>query len=642
MIDRRLLLIGGFALFGLGVVELTAPGSLPIPVTDGILVLFSVGVFGYAYLVVQKRRSQGPRLSETPDVELPNLTAVPGDRLDAVLETFPGVDAVEPTSLSSIRSGLRQAAVTVLTRYGGYSESEARQSVADGSWTTDRDAGEFLRDPASGSGSDKPADRTHREQLIDRTTEAIVAVSNVAPGAEEHSSGTAPAGSPPQIPDGVEQTAIDPAESHQEPGLTPGDRRETNHWVGIGFVVLVCLGVGTLTRNPGILLGAIVGVGYAAYARSTPVGTVDLAIERSISQTEPQPGETVEVTLTVHNEGSRLLSDLRIVDGVPESLAVSEGSPRRGTVLRGGEAVTLSYTITARRGTHEFGPALALVRNLPGSVEQELYLSDPTTITCRPTIQPLQESVPLRNQATPYTGQVETDNGGTGVEFQSVREYHPGDSLTRIDWNRRARTGELTTVEFREERAATVVILVDCRRSAYVGPTETATTAVEQAVSGAERTFTRLLADGNQVGIATVGVADRWLAPGTGPSHRHEGTGLLGTVPLFESDGTIDNSETPLWNHELGRRLPETAQILVFTPLSEPRTLYDLQQFEAHGHSVTVISPEPTAERTASQRLARLRRSVTVTDLRQSGIPVFDWAWTQPLETVLTNRAVRR
>ena len=638
MIHRRLLLIGGFALFGLGVLELAAPGSLPVPITDGILVLFSVGVLGYAYLVVQKRRSQGLHLSETPDVELPHLTAVPGDRLDAVLETFPGVEGVEPTSLSSIRSGLRQAAVTVLTRYGGYSESEARERVADGSWTADREVSEFLCDPAAGN--DQPADRTERERLIDRATEAIVDVSNVAP-AEEHGSGTVSAASPQQIPDDVEQTAIEPDESHEDTGPIPGDRRETNHWVGVGFVVLVCLGVGTLTRNPGILLGAIVGIGYAAYARSTPVGTVDLAIERSISQTEPEPGETVEVTLSVRNEGTQLLSDLRIVDGVPESLAVSDGSPRRGTILRGGDSVRLSYTITARRGSHEFGPTLALVRNLPGSVEQELYLSDPTTITCRPTIQPLQESVPLRSQATPYTGQVETDDGGTGVEFQSVREYHPGDSLGRIDWNRRARTGELTTVEFREERAATVVILVDCRRSAYVGPTETGGTAVEQAVSGAERTFTRLLADGNQVGVATAGVADRWLAPGTGPSHRHEGTGLLGAVPLFESDRATDAGETPLWSHELGRRLPETAQILVFTPLSDPRTLYDLQQFEAHGHSVTVISPDPTAERTASHRLARLRRSVTVTDLRQSGIPVFDWAWNQPLETVLANRAVR-
>ena len=641
MIDRRLLLIGGFALFGLAVFELAAPGSLPIPVTDGILVLFSVGVLGYAYLVVQKRRSRGLNLSETPDVELPQLTAVPGDRLDAVLETFPGVDGVERTSLSSIRTGLRRAAVTVLTRYAGYSEPVARDRVADGSWTTDRAAGDFLRESGSGSVSDQPTDRTERERLIDRATEAIVTVSNVAQSADEDDSGTAPTGSPPRIPDDVEQTAIAPDESHEDAGMVPGDRRETNHWVGIGFVVLVCLGVGTLTRNPGILLGSIVGIGYAAYARSTPVGTVDLAIERSVSQTEPQPGETVEVTLTVRNEGRLPLPDLRIVDGVPEALAVSEGSPRCGTVLRGGDSVTLSYTITARRGTHEFGPALALVRNLPGSVEQDLYLTDPTTITCRPTVQPLQEPIPLRNQATPYTGQVETDDGGTGVEFQSVREYHPGDSLTRIDWNRRARTGELTTVEFREERAATVVILVDCRRSAYVGPTETAATAVEQAVSGAERSFTRLLADGNQVGIATVGVADRWLEPGTGSSHRHEGTGLLDTVPLCESDRDSDAGETPLWSHELGRRLPESAQILAFTPLSEPRTLFDLQQFEAHGHSVTVVSPDPTAERTASQRLAGLRRSVTVTDLRQSGIPVFEWTWNQPLETVLTNRVVR-
>ena len=612
MTSRPLFLVLGLGLFALAVLELAAPGVLPIPVSEGLLAVFGLIVLAYAYTVVRLRRSRGPDPVRPPDVELPRLTTVPGEQVDTVLETFPGTDAVDTTSLSSLRSGLRQAAVTVLTRYASYSEQEATDAVRAGTWTSDTDAGEFLGD-SGGS----VTDRARRERLVDRSIDAVVSASNLADDSGDE---------PTDEPDDVEATGIDP-----DTGSTPANRRVTHHWLGVGFVVLVGLGVGTLTRSPGVLLGAVVGIGYAAYARSTPVGAVDLSVERSVSEAEPEPGEAVTVTLDVRNEGSRSVPDLRLVDGVPESLAVTDGAARHGTALRGGDSVSLSYTVTARRGSHEFGPTLALVRNRPGSVEEELYLPERTTITCRPSVQPVRESVPLRSQATQYTGPVETDTRGTGVAFQSVREYHPGDSLTRIDWNRRARTGELTTVEFAEQRAATVVILVDCRASAYVGPAATAQTAVERAVSGAERTIARLLDDGNQVGVATVGAADHWLAPGTGTSHRHEAVELLWRIPLSAPDQSTGSE--PLWSHRLGRRLPETTQLLVFTPLVGPETLAQLRQFEAHGHPVTVVSPDPTAGTTPPRRLARLRRSITTTDLRQSGIPVFDWERDRPLET---------
>jgi len=61
--------------------------------------------------------------------------------------------------------------------------------------------------------------------------------------------------------------------------------------------------------------------------------------------------------------------------------------------------------------------------------------------------------LPLRGLTTKYHGRVPTDVGGAGVEFHATREYRRGDPVKRIDWNRRARTGELATLELREERA---------------------------------------------------------------------------------------------------------------------------------------------------------------------------------------------
>jgi len=50
---------------------------------------------------------------------------------------------------------------------------------------------------------------------------------------------------------------------------------------------------------------------------------------------------------------------------------------------------------------------------------------------------------------------------GTGLEFQEVRPYQPGDDVRAIDWNVTARTGEAFIKKYAEERELTVHLLVD-------------------------------------------------------------------------------------------------------------------------------------------------------------------------------------
>jgi uncharacterized protein (DUF58 family) len=50
---------------------------------------------------------------------------------------------------------------------------------------------------------------------------------------------------------------------------------------------------------------------------------------------------------------------------------------------------------------------------------------------------------------------------GTGLEFQEVRPYQPGDDVRAIDWNVTARTGEPFIKKYAEERELTVHLLVD-------------------------------------------------------------------------------------------------------------------------------------------------------------------------------------
>ena len=61
---------------------------------------------------------------------------------------------------------------------------------------------------------------------------------------------------------------------------------------------------------------------------------------------------------------------------------------------------------------------------------------------------------------------------GTGMEFEEVREYQPGDEVKAIDWNVTARQGRPFVKRFREERELTVMFAVDLSASGNIGSAE--------------------------------------------------------------------------------------------------------------------------------------------------------------------------
>jgi uncharacterized protein (DUF58 family) len=58
---------------------------------------------------------------------------------------------------------------------------------------------------------------------------------------------------------------------------------------------------------------------------------------------------------------------------------------------------------------------------------------------------------------------------GSGMEFEEVREYVPGDDVRAIDWNVTARTGRPYIKKFVEEREQTLMLAVDVSASTRLG-----------------------------------------------------------------------------------------------------------------------------------------------------------------------------
>ncbi|WP_435366159.1 DUF58 domain-containing protein [Haloarchaeobius sp. DYHT-AS-18] len=450
-----------------------------------------------------------------------------------------------------------------------------------------------------------------------------------------------------------------------------GSVTRLDRWRGVTAATVAFVAAGVATGRPELLLaGAIplVFVAYSALSTVAPVGD-GLRVERTVAPAAPIPGQRVTVTLTVENTGDRALTDVRLVDGVPDGMTVVDGSPVGAVSLRPGASTDLTYTLVPQRGTHEFAPVAVRARSLSASavVTEDVATTGTETVDCRVTV----EDMPVQDQTMFFTGPLATDTGGPGVEFHQTRDYRRGDPMNRIDWRRLAKRGELVTIEYQEHRSARVVVVLDSREEArQSAATGFPTGATLSAYAGA-LALDALADAGHQVGLAAFGIqtpgdgrtpAPAWVGPGSGrgftaraaqvvdAATATDGVGASG--PLTGGAGTGDGDDRKSGaqavaadggSAELDRllaRLPSDAQVLFVTPALDDFPVTVARTLRGYGHRTTVLSPDVTGGRSAGQQVVTMERALRLDEMRTAGVPVVDWAHDTPLPMALA-QAIR-
>ena len=658
MIGKLLAVLLAFLSFVAGLLLLSGAFAVEISVA-AVLLMGSVAFMGAVWSVAMRRGTLA-RLS-TPRPEERRRVSVPGSDLPSAVGEFRSRSSGHTSPGERTVGGLYGAAVETLTRFRGLSDEQAEEQIRTGAWTDDPYAVALLspeialpeetrpyprlrplfdRFPSIGLTERVPwlgANESQYERAIRRTATAIAAVESEAVGREARASTTSIDRTEPDL---FEPRTVD----GYADGISAGERLETGYWHGIGLVALLALAVGLYAQSSAVVLAGVVGMGFATVSGLFEAPRPSIEIERSLAEERPEPGEEVEVTVTIRNATGSILPDLRFVDGVPGDLSVCEGSPRYGAAVGPEETLTITYTVTAERGRHRFDPALVITRDAFQSVEREWYVEAETVVTCQPSVDALRSDVPLRSIADTFGSTVETGDSGPGTAFHSVREYRHGDSLNRVDWNRHARTGELATREFHEERAPRVLLLVDARRAAYLAPDPGTPHAVDRAVTACGRLAGSLLEEGTPVGLAAIGPTTRdgqdadacWLVPGSGHDHLDLLQETLATHPqLSPAKPSVGTN----WLHQLRgieRRLSGTTQVILLTPLSDDVAVELARRIEAYGHGVTVLSPDATTEEATSHQLARVARRIRWFDLQRAGIPVVNWPADERIDQTLS------
>lgn len=620
-----------------------------------------------------------------------------GESFEAKLD-----EQTEDRTRADVRSRLRSVATTVLTRATGLPVETVEHHLENGTWTDDVRAAVYftdrplpftyrLRDWLAAENMDRrQIDHVLREletwQFGDPGTSSLSETGRREHSGLTHESEPSPDGGTTTAADsspgklhriGSEDSVTASIETRSESGDRDSDSGSTDTGNGsavdsgtetprdtavqtidgvtkrvrrqeIGITVaFFATGLGLALRTTVPLLVAVVATVYAAHEYFSDVSPPAVRIERELATRSPVPGDRLEVAVRLTNTGEEVVTDLRYVDGVPESLAIVDGSPATHTALRPGETWEFSYTIRTKRGAYEFDESELLRYSVSGIREWHATVQIESRIEAATVL----DDFPTEENTFQRIGTVETDEGGSGIEFHSVREYQAGDPLNRIDWNQLAKTGDLSTVNFRRQRGTTVVLFLDARDVNEVSATPDELDGLDLSIYAAEQVLHALQTVGTEIGLLQYTGDLRTIEPDTSDPHRESVVAALRGqsdryASIRESTALESSpSETHVsrrkrdgndWFEPIARQLPRTAQIVLFSPVIDDTPIELVRQFRAYGHPVSLVSPDVTAADSSGCRVAALERDARVRTIRDTGAYVADWEPNTSLQRLVT------
>jgi uncharacterized protein (DUF58 family) len=309
-----------------------------------------------------------------------------------------------------------------------------------------------------------------------------------------------------------------------------------------------------------------------------------------------------------------------------EEIAPFELSPRRwGSRLVGAEKVAL----TTPWAGYRWGPVSFLGRE----------------VAVLPTLMHLRAGGEAP-QPIGLIGAHRSRRDGDGTEFSSIRRFHPGDRLRRINWRVSLKLGNLHVESTRAEEDAAVLLIVDAMAdyglSEGVGSTES---SLDVTVRAAAALADQYLGGGDRVSLRVLSPDGEYAGYGTGTRHLRRILTVLSRIrPGVPRDVSIDQIDF--------RTTAGTVVVVISPMLSEPLATATVRLVR-RGLPVIVVDPLPPGSTPSvhpdsdadvsdlAWRMRLLDRSHLLARLSGAGCPVVPWNGPRTLEEVLRRLARR-
>lgn len=388
-------------------------------------------------------------------------------------------------------------------------------------------------------------------------------------------------------------------------------------------------------RRPDLLVMAaplLVAAIWGHLARPRGEAVVDV----TLSQGTLREGEVATVV-------ARIEPRPHLVEGVL-LLAASPWVERRPAtgISRLEDGTGLVELRTTRWGRRRIGTVSVYLSSVWGA-----YRLGPTDV---PDLSTATLPVPARFDAaapTPHprglVGLNRSARPGSGSEFMTIRQFHPGDRLRRIHWPVSLRTGHLHVTSTYADEDAHVFLLVDAFSD--LGPREGIDgrpTSLDVTVRAAGAISEHFLASNDRLTVRTVGAAN---VPrlGVGAGRRHLRRVLETLASIAPASERRDDGERAI------RGVDPMALCLVLTPLIDQTMVGLAHTLASRGMTTVVVDtfPEHLADNphnvheALAWRLRLLSRQAQVHSLVSRGVPVVPWQGAGSLDHVLRDIARR-
>ncbi|HEX6522483.1 MAG TPA: DUF58 domain-containing protein [Streptosporangiaceae bacterium] len=188
-----------------------------------------------------------------------------------------------------------------------------------------------------------------------------------------------------------------------------------------------------------------------------------LVMTRS-GDTRVRLGETATVTLAITNRGSRTLRAV-IRDAWPPSAGAA---PRRtsATIPGRGQASVTTNIRPTRRGDRTAASVTVRSHGPLGLAARQGKRTVPWTVRALPPFRSRRHLPEKLARLRELDGMHRSLVRGQGSEFDSLREYVPGDDVRSIDWRGTARHHDVLVRTWRPERDRRILVVLDTGRTA--------------------------------------------------------------------------------------------------------------------------------------------------------------------------------
>ena len=267
------------------------------------------------------------------------------------------------------------------------------------------------------------------------------------------------------------------------------------------LVAAGALGLAFLFKSPYMAFAVytfLLLIGLAHFSSVAWLSGLDC--ERTLSGDVIRQGEAIQVTVTVTNRRGWPIPWIFLEDLYPPDCARS-GDNVQLAVLMPGKSVSLNYSLTfPRRGYHRIGPLLMESGDVFGLQKRFRTGQRQDYISVLPTVAYIETfNVASRRPQGPVriSNRIYEDP----TRITGTREYMPGDPLNRIHWKASARTGELFTKTIEPSSVVGGTLILDLHEENY-GPIRTES-RMELAITTTASIAYLLQMSGEQVGLLT-------------------------------------------------------------------------------------------------------------------------------------------